>query len=60
VSIGSGSRVEGSELRDTIVGTGTTISNSTLTGSMIGDSAVIDGARGQLNISDHSVVRIER
>ena len=59
VSIGSGSRVEGSELRDTIVGTGTTISNSTLTGSMIGDSAVIDGARGQLNISDHSVVRIE-
>jgi len=60
VSIGSGSRVEGSELRDTIVGTGTTVSNSTLTGSMIGDSAVIDGARGQLNISDHSVVRIER
>ena len=60
VSIGSGSRVEGSELRDTIVGTGTMISNSTLTGSMIGDSAVIDGARGQLNISDHSVVRIER
>ena len=59
VSIGSGSRVEGSELRDTIVGTGTTISNSTLTGSMIGDSAVIDGVRGQLNISDHSVVRIE-
>jgi glucose-1-phosphate thymidylyltransferase len=59
VSIGSGSRVEGSELRDTIVGTGTTVSNSTLTGSMIGDSAVIDGARGQLNISDHSVVRIE-
>jgi len=60
VSIGSGSRVEGSQLRDTIVGTGTTVSNSTLTGSMIGDSAVIDGVRGQLNISDHSVVRIER
>ena len=60
VSIGSGSRVDGSQLRDTIVGTGTTISNSSLTGSIIGDAAVIDGARGQLNVSDHSVVRIER
>jgi glucose-1-phosphate thymidylyltransferase len=60
VSIGAGSRIERSELRDTIVGTGTTVSNSALTGSMIGDAAVIDGARGQLNVSDHSVVRIER
>jgi glucose-1-phosphate thymidylyltransferase len=60
VSIGAGSRIEGSELRDTIVGTGTTVSNSALTGSMIGDAAVIDGARGQLNVSDHSIVRIER
>jgi glucose-1-phosphate thymidylyltransferase len=60
VSIGAGSRIEGSELRDTIVGTGTTVSNSALTGSMIGDAAVIDGARGQLNVSDHSTVRIER
>jgi len=60
VSIGSGSRIEGSQLRDTIVGTGTTVSNSALTGSMIGDAAVIDGARGTLNVSDHSVVRIER
>ena len=60
VSIGAGSRIEGSELRDTIVGTGTTVSNSALTGSIIGDAAVIDGVRGQLNVSDHSVVRIER
>jgi glucose-1-phosphate thymidylyltransferase len=60
VSIGAGSRIEGSELRDTIIGTGTTVSNSALTGSMIGDAAVIDGVRGQLNVSDHSVVRIER
>jgi glucose-1-phosphate thymidylyltransferase len=60
VSIGAGSRIEGSELRDTIVGTGTTVSNSALTGSIVGDAAVIDGVRGQLNVSDHSVVRIER
>ena len=60
VSIGSGSRVEGSELRDTIVGNGTTVSNSVLSGSMVGDAAVIDGVRGQANVSDHSVVRIGR
>jgi glucose-1-phosphate thymidylyltransferase len=60
VSIGAGSRVDGSELRDTIVGTGATVSNSVLTGSMIGDAAVIDGVRGQLNVSDHSVVRVDR
>ncbi len=60
VSIGSGSRVDSSELRDTIVGNGTTVSNSVLSGSMVGDSAVIDGVRGQANVSDHSVVRIGR
>jgi glucose-1-phosphate thymidylyltransferase len=58
VSISKGSRIEHSELRDTIVGTGTTVTNSTLTGSIIGDAAVVDGARGHLNVSDHSVVKV--
>ena len=58
VSVGSGSRVEGSVLRDTIIGTGATVSNSKLSSSMIGDAAVVDGANGQLNVSDHSVVKI--
>jgi glucose-1-phosphate thymidylyltransferase len=58
VSIGAGSRVDGSELRDTIIGTGATVSNSRLTSSMVGDAAVVDGATGQLNVSDHSVVKI--
>ena len=58
VSIGAGSRVEGSELRDTIVGTGAVVTGSTLTSSMIGDGAIVDGAKGQLNVSDHSVVKI--
>ena len=58
VSIGKGSRVENSELRDTIVGESASIVNSRLTGSLIGDAAVVDGARGQVNVSDHSVVRI--
>jgi glucose-1-phosphate thymidylyltransferase len=60
VSLSAGSRVDGSELRDTIVGAGSTVSNSKLTGSMIGDGAVVDGVRGQLNVSDHSSVRNER
>ena len=58
VSIGKGSRIEHSELRDTIVGDGASILNSYLAGSLIGDAAVVEGARGQLNVSDHSVVRI--
>jgi len=45
-------------LRDTIVGEGATISNSKLSTSMVGDAAVVDGANGQLNVSDHSVVKI--
>ena len=58
VSIQAGSTVSGSHLRDTIVGAGATITNSTLTGSMIGDSAVVDGVKGQVNVSDHSVVKV--
>jgi len=60
VSIAAGSKVDSSELRDTIVGGGASVSRSHLTGSMIGDAAVIDGVRGQVNVSDHSVVKIER
>jgi glucose-1-phosphate thymidylyltransferase len=60
VSLSAGSRVEGSELRDTIVGAGSTVTGSKLTGSMIGDGAVVDGVRGQVNVSDHSTVRNER
>ena len=58
VAIGAGSRVEGSELRDTIVGSGSTVVNSTLADSLIGDAAVVEGVRGQINVSDHSVVRV--
>ena len=58
VAIGAGSRLEGSELRDTIVGSGSTVTNSSLTNSLIGDAAVVEGVRGQINVSDHSVVKV--
>jgi glucose-1-phosphate thymidylyltransferase len=57
VSISAGSRIDRSEVRDTIVGAGTTITNSTLDGSLIGDAAAVDGVRGQINIGDHSTVK---
>jgi glucose-1-phosphate thymidylyltransferase len=60
VSIGAGSRVEKSELRDTIIGTGAVVTSSTLARSIIGDGAVVDGVKGHLNVSDHSVVKIEK
>ena len=59
VSLSAGSKVERSELRDTIVGEGSTITNCALTGSMIGDAAVVDGVRGRVNVADHSVVKVE-
>jgi glucose-1-phosphate thymidylyltransferase len=59
VSIGAGSRIENSQMSDTIVGTGATVTNATLKSSMIGDAAVVDGVKGQINVSDHSVVKHE-
>ena len=58
VAIGAGSRLDGSQLRDTIIGSGSTVTNSALTDSIIGDAAVVEGVRGQINVSDHSVVRV--
>src|SRR5688572_7197557 len=57
VSIGRGSVIERSELRDTLVGTNTKIVGSFLENSLIGDSAVIEGVKGELTLSDHSEVR---
>ena len=57
VSIGRGSVIERSELKDTLVGSNTKIVGSTIENSVIGDSAVIEGVRGELTLSDHSEVR---
>jgi glucose-1-phosphate thymidylyltransferase len=57
VSIGRGSVISGSTLKDTIVGDGSQIANATLTNSLIGDAAVVDGVSGEVTLSDHSEVR---
>jgi glucose-1-phosphate thymidylyltransferase len=60
VSIGAGSTIDGSELRDTIVGSGSRVASSQLHNSLIGDAAVVEGVRGEVNVSDHSVVKVAR
>ena len=57
VSIGKGSIIEKSELKDTLVGSNTKIVDSVIQNSLIGDSAVIEGVKGELTLSDHSEVR---
>lgn len=57
VSISSGTMVEASELRDTIVGEGSRIVRSKLSSSLVGDEVVLEGVAGQVTIGDHSEVR---
>lgn len=57
VSIGAGSTIDASELKDTVIGAGAKVTASRLASSMIGDSAVVSGVKGRLNVSDHSVVQ---
>ncbi len=57
VSIGAGTVVKNSEIRDTVVGERATITNSTLRESMVGDEVVIDGVKGSVTVGDHSEVR---
>jgi glucose-1-phosphate thymidylyltransferase len=59
VSIGAGSVVEDSEVRDAIVGAKAQIRRSRLRNSLIGDEAVIEGITGEVTVSDHSEVRGE-
>jgi glucose-1-phosphate thymidylyltransferase len=58
VSIGAGTVVEGSTLSDTIVGSKSTIKDSKLSMSMIGDEVVVEGFEGEVTVGDHSEVRV--
>ncbi len=60
VSIGKGSTVEGSELRDTIVGVKSKISKARLVNSLIGDEVQLSGVSGELTVGDHSEIRAEQ
>ena len=57
VSIGAGSTVDGCELRDTIIGAKSRLSQATLSHSLIGDEVVVSGVSGELTVGDHSEIR---
>ena len=57
VSIGAGSRIEGSTLSHTIVGKKANVKGSTLKNSLIGDDVTIEGLKGELTVTDHSEIR---
>jgi glucose-1-phosphate thymidylyltransferase len=60
VSVHAGAVIEGSTIRDTIVGSRSTIRSSELHGSMIGEEVVLEGVKGQVTIGDNSEVHEER
>ncbi len=57
VSIGAGTVVRNSEIRDSVVGERSTIADSTLRNSMVGDEVVLEGVKGSVTVGDHSEVR---
>jgi glucose-1-phosphate thymidylyltransferase len=58
VSLSSGTVVRDSKMRDTVVGAGASISGSRISGSMIGDAAVLENVRGAVNVGDHAEVKL--
>ncbi len=60
VSLGAGTVVDRSELRDTIIGSRSRISDCKLQTSLIGDEAVIQGVDGEMTVGDNSEVRGRR
>ena len=57
VSIGAGTIIDGSEIRDTIIGVKSAIRGSVLANSLIGDHVVLEGVHGDVTVGDHSEVR---
>ena len=45
-------------MSDTLVGNGSTVKGAKLKGSLIGDSAVVEGVSGKVNVGDHSTVHV--
>ena len=56
VTIGAGSTVRRSKLRDTIVGEGSEVEGCDLHDSLIGSSVRVSGVTGRVDLGDHSVV----
>lgn len=57
VSIGKGSVISNSQLRDTVAGDAVTISNSKVHDSFLGDHVIVHGVHGRMTLGDHSELR---
>ena len=57
VSVGAGSVIRGSHVTHAVIGQKSALVDSTLTQSMLGDHAVVEGVRGSASIGDHGEVR---
>lgn len=60
VSIGAGTRVVDSAIRDSVIGSKSCVERSLLHDSMLGDEVVVEGARGALTLGNHSEIRLDR
>ncbi len=59
VSLGAGSIVRGSTVRNAVIGEQALIVNATLHDVFLGDSVVVEGVTGSMTIGDHSEIRGE-
>jgi glucose-1-phosphate thymidylyltransferase len=59
VSVGAGSRIVDSVVRDSIVGDGAQIRAAILTGTLVGDRAQVEGAFQRLNLGDDSAFALD-
>jgi glucose-1-phosphate thymidylyltransferase len=59
VSIGKGSVIEGSHIRDTLIGFKSRIARCRLSESLVGDEVVLAGITGNVTVGDHSEIRNE-
>jgi len=60
VSIGTGTRIVDSTIRNAVIGCNSCIEQSLLHDSMLGDEVVVAGARGTLTLGNHSEIRLDR
>ncbi len=56
VSIGKGTTITGSTIRDTVMGENCSISNSAIHDSMLGDAVVLTGINGSMTLGDNADV----
>jgi glucose-1-phosphate thymidylyltransferase len=58
VSVSAGTVIDGSEVRDTVVGAKSRLTNCRLSDSLVGDDVTLEGLAGVVTVGDHSEIRV--